>query len=373
MVNQDRLLAEFLRLVAIDSVSGCEGRVSEVLRETLGALGFQVTEDEAGKALGGEAGNLIARLPGNAPGPSLVFCAHMDTVEPGSGVRPELRGGCVYSAGDTILGGDDKAGIVAILEGVRVVIEQGWRRPDLEVVFTVSEEQGLMGSKHLDFARLRSRLGFVLDSVGEPGAIITRAPRQNEIEFEVLGRAAHAGIAPETGVNAIQAAARALAAMPMGRIDAQTTCNIGVIEGGKARNIVPDRCHMKGEARSLSPARLEEVTRQMVETFHAEVERYGAQGEARVSLLYPEMDLAPGELVVRLAARGAEAAGLSARIESTGGGSDASIFNGAGIRCVNLGIGMQAVHTTEEHIALADLAGSARWVACIIREAVGEW
>lgn len=363
------MVAEFIELVGIDSESGQEGRIRDAIRGKLTALGLEVYEDEAGRVLNGESGNLVARLEGSVPKPPIMFCAHMDTVKPGQDVKAVIKGETIFSAGDTILGADDKAGIAAILEALRVIKEDKLAYPPVEVVFTVGEEQGLMGSKHLDFSRIQSRLGYVLDSAGEPGSIITRAPRQNEIEFTVWGKAAHAGINPEEGVNAIHAAARALAGMRTGRIDEETTCNLGIIEGGRARNIVADFCLIRGEARSLSPEGLERITSEMVERFQAAVAEYGARGEVHVQLLYPEMNLSHEEPVVSLACRAVRNLGKTPQLVKTGGGSDASIFNGQDIRCANLGIGMQAVHTVDEHISIRDLVDSARLVVEILKEA----
>lgn len=369
MINEERLVNEFIELVETDSESSCEGKLRDVLRAKLTSLGLLVEEDDAGKRLQGESGNLIARLAGTVDKEPVLFCAHMDTVRPGTGVKAVIRDNTIYSQGNTVLGADDKAGIAAILEGLRVLKEHGVSHPPLEVVFTVREELGLMGSKHLDFTRIKSRLGFVLDSAGEPGNIVIRAPRQNEIEFQVFGKAAHAGINPEQGLNAIHVAARALAGLHVGRIDEETTCNLGVIEGGKARNIVADFCRIQGEARSLSPEKLENITVEMVEHFRHEVERNGATCDVRVELLYPEMNLLPDEPVVCLARQAVENLGKTPRLINTGGGSDASVFNGRGIRCANLGIGMQAVHTVDEHIHIRDLVDTTRMVFEIIKEA----
>ncbi|MGI6487207.1 MAG: M20/M25/M40 family metallo-hydrolase [Syntrophomonadaceae bacterium] len=369
MVNRERLVREFIELVETDSESGREGKLRDLLMVKLRALGLEVEEDEAGKKVNGESGNLIARLDGTPDKPSILFSAHMDTVSPGVGVKAAIRGETIYSEGETILGSDDKAGIAAILEALRVVKEVGWAHPPLEVVFTVSEEQGLMGSKNLDYSHLSSRSGYVLDGSGEPGTIITRAPCHNEICFEVFGKAAHAGINPEDGVNAIQAAARALADLELGRIDKETTCNLGIIEGGRARNIVPGYCRIVGEARSLSRERLQDLTGIMVEHFRHRVSEYGAESQVQVEMLYPEMDLQPDDPVIKLARQAVVNLGKNPVLESTGGGSDANVFNGKGIRCANLGIGMQSVHTTDEFIHIKDLVDNARLVVEIIKEA----
>jgi tripeptide aminopeptidase len=230
----------------------------------------------------------------------------------------------------------------------------------------------LLGAKHFDFSKVTSRLAYTLDSGDPPGTIVVQSPCQNEIEYTVTGRAAHAGINPQDGLNAIQIMARALAQMPCGRIDAETTCNLGIIEGGRARNIVAEQCRVKGEARSLQRAKLDKLTAELVDIFKREVRNHGGQPETEVKFLYPEFSLDPEEKVVQLAARAASAIGLSPCLESTGGGSDASIINGNGIRCANLGIGMSSVHTTAEFIKIEDLVNDARWILEIIRQAAVE-
>lgn len=369
MVNRDRIVEDFMALVRIDSESGKEGAVRDFVRSRLQDLGLEVYEDEAGKALGGESGNLIAWKDGNLPGPSIFLGAHMDTVVPGTGVEPVLEAGVIRSAGDTILGGDDKAGIAAILEALQVIKEQSLSHPSLEVILTVSEEQGLMGSKHLDFSRVRSKLGYVLDSDGETGNIIIKAPTQNEFVLTVIGKAAHAGMNPEEGLNAICLAAYAINHLTIGRIDEETTCNLGTINGGRARNIVADRVEVKGEARSLNPAKLDTLTNEIVTTFRERVEEKGGRCEVEVIHLYPMIDLDPEEPVVKIAKRAARAMGREPVLGRTGGGSDANIFNGQGIRCANLGIGMKKVHTAEEFITVDSLVDSARYVLKIIEEA----
>ena len=369
LVNRDRLVDSFLTLVRIDSESGQEGAVRDYLKERLQNLGMEVYEDGAGRALGGEAGNLIAWRPGKLSGPSIFLGAHMDTVVPGRGVKPVLEDEIIRSSGDTVLGGDDKAGVAVIMEALQVIDERNIPHPPLEVIFSVSEEQGLMGSKHLDFTRVRSRMGFVLDSDGETGHIVVRAPTQNEFSLTVLGRAAHAGMNPEEGLNAICLVAYAINHLNIGRIDEETTCNLGIISGGRARNIVADRVELKGEVRSLTPAKLDAVTGEMMAVFEEKVREKGGRCEVEVRHLYPAINLDPEEPVVQIAVRAARALGKEPVLARTGGGSDANIFNGQGIRCANLGIGMKKVHTTEEYIAVKSLVDSTRYILQIIEEA----
>ncbi|NMC27199.1 MAG: M20/M25/M40 family metallo-hydrolase [Syntrophomonadaceae bacterium] len=371
MINRERLVNNFMNMVAVDSVSKQEGAFRDLLKREFGRWGFQLSEDGAGEILQGESGNLLVKVPGTLAGNTILLVTHMDTVVPGHNIKA-VRGPdeIIRSEGQTILGADDKAGIAAILEAIEVIMENRLPHPPLELLFTVSEEQGLLGAKNFDFAKLQARIGYVLDSGGAPGTIVTQSPCQNEIEYLVKGRAAHAGINPEDGLNAIQVMAKALAKMPCGRIDEETTCNFGVIEGGLARNIVAASCRVKGEARSLKRSKLEQLTGQLAEIFSTEVTQNGCKAEVEISLLYPETTLSPDEDVVKLAQRAADRIGLTTRLISTGGGSDASVVNGHNIRCANLGIGMNAVHSTEEYIRVEDLVNDARWVLSIIEEAV---
>lgn len=367
MIDRERTVREFMDLVRIDSLSRREGRLRDFLTGCLKNLEFEVYEDSAGSAIGGDSGNIIARLPGTIPDRAVFFCAHMDTVEPGSGVEPVLDGEVIRSAGDTILGADDKAGIAAVLEAVRSLKEDGDSYPTVELLFTVAEEQGLMGSKYLERERITAPFGYVLDSVGPAGTIVVQGPTQNEIQFRVVGKSAHAGINPEDGINAIYLAACAISSLRIGRIDEETTCNLGIISGGKARNIVPDEVIVKGEARSLNPEKLERLTADMVDTFKKRVEEKGGKCESQVTLLYPELSLSEDAPVVRVAVEAAHALGIEPQLVKTGGGSDANILNGLGLPCANLGIGMEAVHTPDEYIRIKSLVDNARYVLQIIK------
>lgn len=369
MNNVNRIIDEFLELVQVDSVSGKERRIADLLIKKLTDLGLEVKEDSAGKKVGGEAGNVIGRLPGTGAGPVLVLCAHMDTVQPGCGVQPVMEDGLIRSSGNTILGADDKAGIVAILEVLRMVRQNNIEHGGLEVTFTIWEEGGLFGAKNLDYNLISAQVGFVLDSNGQPGTIVTRAPSQDHIGAVIRGRAAHAGINPEDGINAIQVAAYAIAQMKVGRIDHETTSNIGLISGGKAVNIVPDSVTIEGEARSLSTEKRLLQTRQMCSAIEEAAEKYGAVADIVTETLYPDYELAADSLPVRIAVKAARNLGLKSHLVKTGGGSDANIFNSKGIAAAVIGIGMKKVHTTEEYIKIADLVENARYLFEIVKVA----
>ncbi len=372
MVNAERMVREFLELVQIDSVSGKERQIADLLKEKLSALGLEVFEDGAGRKVGSNTGNIIGRMPGQGNGPLLMLSAHMDTVEPGRGIKPRIEGGVIRSAGDTVLGADDKAGIVTILEVLRLIREQSVSHAGLEIVFTIWEEGGLYGAKNLDYGLLSARAGFVLDSDGPPGTIITRAPSQDRIGVTVKGRAAHAGINPEDGINAIQVASHAIAQMKLGRIDHETTSNIGIITGGKARNIVPDSVTLEGETRSHDTCKREALTAAMCRSIREAAGKFGAGVDIVTETLYQDFSLDKNSLPVRLAVEAAGRLGLTANLEKTGGGSDANIFNSKGITAAVLGVGMRKAHTTEEYITLQDLSKNAAYLLEIIKSAQSE-
>ncbi|MDH3454784.1 MAG: M20/M25/M40 family metallo-hydrolase, partial [Desulfuromonadales bacterium] len=267
MINQQRLADEFARLASINSPPLRESAIARYLEERLQRLGGKVCFDNAAAATGGEVGNLVAYFPGTGKATDpLLFSVHMDTVEPGGPVEPVLRDGVFYSAGDTVLGADDKAGIAELIEALEVAHEQGIAHGPIEVVVAIAEEIGLVGAKHLDYGLLKARKGFALDTQGVDQMVL-KAPGANRMKVEITGLAAHAGLAPELGISAIQTAALALGRMQLGRIDYETTANIGRIEGGVASNIVPQKVLLEGEARSHDPHKLREQTEHMLACF----------------------------------------------------------------------------------------------------------
>ena len=367
-INKQRLLNEFLELVQIDSASKDERLMADALKPRLEALGFTVTEDDAGEKIGGTAGNLIAVLEGQKDAPALLFCAHMDRVEPGRGIKPVVEDGAVKSDGTTILAADDVAGIAAVLEAVRTVQAQQIPHGRLEILFTVAEEGGLFGAKSLDAIALQAKAGFFLDMGGPVGTIVVQAPAQKNISATVHGRAAHAGVAPEKGISAILVAAEALTKMKLGRIDEETTANIGLIQGGVATNIIPDRVELKGEARSLDQEKLNRQAEHMAEVIQSTCAAHGVEAEVSISDSYNSFRLTEADYVVQLAVKAAKAMGLEPQIESTGGGSDANIINGYGIPSVILGMGYTNVHTTDEAIPIDQLEAAAQYVLQLIKE-----
>lgn len=365
-INQQRLVDEFLELVKIDSASKDERLMADALIAKMRALGFVVTEDDAGEKINGTAGNVIGILEGQKEAPALLFCAHMDRVHPGLGIKPQLKDGVLTSDGTTILAADDVAGIVAILEAIRVIQEQKIPHGRLEILFTVAEEGGLFGAKSVDASQFQAKAGFFMDAGGPVGTIVTAAPAQKGLQVTIHGKAAHAGVAPEEGISAIVVAAHAITKMQLGRVDKETTSNIGVIQGGAATNIIPDKVQLKGEARSLDNHKLDIQVKHMVDVINSTCQGHGVSADIQVDHSYSAFGLKADDYAVKLAVAAAEAIDLQPQIESTGGGSDANIINGYGIPSVVLGMGYTNVHTTSEAISVEQLVAAAKYVRSII-------
>src|SRR5918992_2161292 len=260
MINEERIKNLLLELVQIDSVSREERDVAERIKRICEEMGAEVEIDDAGEKVGGNSGNVIARFPGTIPGAEpIMMSAHMDTVVPGEGVKPIVEGDIIRSDGTTVLGGDDKSGCSVIIETIRCLQEQNIPHAPIDAVFSICEEVGLLGAKHLDMSKLKSRYGLVFDS-DDPGFLFTKGPSANHMEWKVFGLESHAGVAPEEGISAIKIAAEAIAEMKLGRIDEETTANIGVIQGGKATNIITNFVLLRGEARSHDEDKLNKQT-----------------------------------------------------------------------------------------------------------------
>jgi len=368
-INQERLVNEFMSLVRIDSFAGEEREIADYLRTQLTKLGLDVTEDDAGKTIDGSAGNIIARLPGDCDKPTIMFCAHMDRVSPGKGIKPFIDNGIIRSDGTTILGADDAAGIAVILEALRVVKEAELPHGTLEVVFTIAEEGGLFGAKALDRSQLKADFAYFLDSSDPIGSIINQAPSHQNLDFTFYGKAAHAGVCPELGINAIKIAADAIASMNLGRIDHETTANAGVIQGGAATNIVPEVCTVKCEARSLDHAKLKAQVEHMISAAQASAAKYGAKVDIGITDCYTAYTIPESQPVIQLAAKACQALGVKPQLKATGGGSDANILNCKGLPSVVLGLNYQDAHSTRESMAVEDLVKVTELVLSIITHA----
>ncbi|MBP1759770.1 MAG: peptidase T-like protein [Firmicutes bacterium] len=368
VINRQRLLTEFFELIRIDSPTKNERQIADLLKNRLQSMGLEVSEDEAGKTFGGNCGNVLAYLKGNLPkAPVILLSAHMDTVDPCLSIEPVLQEGIITSAGPTVLGSDDKSGIAPILEALRTIKERSISHGNIQVVFSVAEEGGLNGAKNLDKTLLKADLGYVMDCVGGPGEIILAAPGQDRLNVRIQGKAAHAGFAPEEGISSIVVAAKAIASMVTGRIDEETTANIGTIHGGRATNIVADEVEIACEARSRDLVKLEHQTAHMTQTIKSCAEEMGAVAEIEVIRLYEPFTLAHDSQVVAIASQAARSAGLKVNTGVTGGGSDANYYNRYGVPCAVLGTGMQKPHTTDEWIEEEDLYRTANLLIEIIK------
>jgi len=376
MINRDRLAETFKSLASIDSVSRQEARISAEIRKMLEPMAWEILVDNAGEAAGSDTGNLIARIEGSRNSrnvPPLMLNAHMDTVEPGIGVKPQFTNGVFTSDGTTVLGADDKSAIAIIIETLRILHENNLPHGPLEIVMTICEEIGLLGAKHFDFNLLFAKYGFALDTA-DTECIVTRAPAANRFEILVHGKDAHAGADPENGINAILLASRAIAGLKLGRIDAETTCNIGVIEAAGATNIVPNLVRIKGEVRSHDEIKLESLTRTIVAAFEAVVEDYRKEN-ASGSLPRLDIDIEneffrtfipDDHPVVAMVKQAAENLGRQVTTKKSGGGSDANVFFKKRIITGVIGTGMKDIHTVRESIRLDDMEKTVRLLLEII-------
>ena len=364
-IDKARIRDLLIELVRIDSLSRKERDVALRLEREMRELGAaSVVYDDAGTAVGGNTGNLIAQFAGTVPAAEpLLVAAHMDTVVPGEGVKPVVEGDIIRSDGRTVLGGDDKSGVAIICEILRVLRDRKIPHGPIDAVFTICEEKGLAGAKHLDVSKLRAKRGVVLDS-DSPGFLFTRAPGANAIHVKVHGLEAHAGMAPEKGLSAIQIAAEAIAGMKLGRIDDETTANLGVLTGGAAINIVPKLVEIRGEARSHSDAKLAAQTEHMRRRFEEAAARHrvtvdGVTTEARVEFHaireYEAMNVPDTSAIVRLIVAAGERLKSSITVTGMGGGCDANILNRRGVEVANLGTGMREIHTVKEWLDVNDM------------------
>jgi tripeptide aminopeptidase len=371
-VNEQRLVETFVALVNFNTPPRHEKRASEWAAEYLRRIGFEVEWDDAGEKVGGNVGNLIAFKKGTVPGaPGIFFSSHLDTVEPTPGLEVVIDGDIIRAASDTILGADDKCGVAPILEAMTLLHESGEPHGDIQLLLTICEEIGLVGAKMMDPSRIKAKYGFVLDSGPPLGAIVYTAPSQNSLRVRIEGRPSHAGASPEKGVSAIVAAANAISKMKLGRIDEDTTANVGTIQGGTARNVVPAEVQMICEARSRTQSKLDAQTAHMKEVFEREAAAMGAEAFVEVTEEYRAYTLDESDPVIRIAAEAAKAAGLEPSLRTSGGGADANIFNGYGVPTTVLACGMQKIHTHEEFCTISDMVKDARWVVEIVRAARG--
>jgi tripeptide aminopeptidase len=356
MINQERLVNSFCDLVRIDSPSGEEEAVAQHLVAVLQDLGLQVARDAHG--------NVIAREPGDNP---LLLSAHMDTVEPGRGIKPSVQGNHIVSDGTTILGGDCKAGVSAILEGLQSVQESGLAHRPVEVVFTRGEEIGLVGASNLDYSMIKATQAVVFDGNGPVNRITGASPTYMRFDIKVKGRAAHAGVEPEKGLSAIRIASEIIGELPQGRLDEETTFNVGLISGGSVRNAVPAEAAFGGEFRSRNTETFDLVKMQLLATLERVRERYReATIEEELEVMFQMYNLDPEEPIVKLVTRIMQDMALPSDIRPSGGGTDGNVLRLHGIESVVVGMSTNEMHTVDEYVVIPDLVNTARFCQQVI-------
>ena len=362
-LNAKRLVNTFLNLVQIDSESFHEKDIQEYVATELKKIGCRVQVDKAGSKFDTNArGNVLGFFPGTVKSRPFVLAAHLDTVQPGKAVKPQLKKEAITSDGTTILGADDKAGVAIILELLRTLKETKRPHPPVEVLFTLCEERGIRGAKNLDYRLLKGREGLILDNE-EGTEMLIQGPAVNDIRVEITGLAAHAGVCPEKGISAIEVAAYALARMKLGRIDKDTVANFGVVQGGQVTNVVMEKCVLLGEARSLHEAKLAKQVKHMQQSFEQAVKHFTRRINGRLckpkvhfqaSLRYPAVAIPKSHDVVKLVSAAAKRQGIKLRLVASGGGCDANVLSGYGFTLPNLGVGVRDCHTTKEKLLLKE-------------------
>jgi tripeptide aminopeptidase len=363
-VNIDRHVRTFCELVQIDSPSRKETQVADYIESVLRPLGVEMWRDNAAKIIEGECGNLHVRMAArDSQAPAVLFSSHMDTVMPGLGIKPQIRDGVIYSDGTTVLGADDKAGVSSIVEMLRCVHESKMPHGPIEIIFDVAEEIGLLGAYAVDLSSVKAKYAIVLDGE-EMDTVIYKSPSANRMHYELDGVAAHAGMAPERGVSAIEVFARAVSNMKLGRLNPDSTANIGVVTGGRATNIVADKLTATAEARSHSNEFLEQQSKHMTECLAEAVKAFTKTVDgkvvapvlrAKVKREFNAMNISLDSLPYRVTAAAGEMLGLTMRALAIGGGTNANVYNEKGLPAVVIGCGMQDEHTVNEHVRISDL------------------
>jgi tripeptide aminopeptidase len=373
MINKDRLADTFKMLVGIDSVSKQEGAIAKEIQNIFESMGANTWIDNTGDKIEGESGNLVVKFKGNTEAAPILFNAHMDTVEPGKGVKVTFNEGVFSSDGDTILGADDKSGIAILVEVMKTICESNIAHGPVELVFTVSEEIGILGAKHFDTNCIESTYGYALDD-GDMDSIVTNSPEAIQFQIEVHGKEAHAGAEPEKGINAIQLAGQAISSIHVGRVDTDSTCNIGIIKGGVATNIVPNSVVIKGEVRSHDQKKVKAITQDIISAFKKSIDNGKISVddtlpklEVNIEKEFPLTNIPESHPVVELVKSAAKNLRRKISLKRSGGGSDANIFFEKGIVVGVLGTGMRDMHTLRESVQLDDMVKTAELIIEIIR------
>ena len=374
MVNKDRIIAEFIEMVSVPCPSKGEREEAELIMSKLRALGLEPVMDEAHLKTGGNCGNVWVYIKGNVPtAPVLFFEAHMDSVAPATGTHVVRRDGVLYSDGTTTLGGDDKVGVASMLEAVRALQEDNLPHGDLQLCFTISEEIGCLGVVNMDKSWIKADFGYCLDADGEIGGITYAAPKLYDIDVTITGKAAHAGMEPEKGINAIMLAAAAISKLPTyGRIDAETTMNIGIFQAGQGKNIVCPEAKFTIDMRSLDVAKLEKLKDDTLVLLEQEVVAQGGQFAYEITDSCPAVCVPQDHACIQLAERAAKSIGRKPQLLTSGGCSDGNFLCGYDLPCAVLATGMSNIHTTSEFLKEDDLYATAQWMYAIIKEAAAQ-
>lgn len=368
-MSRNRMVRSFTNLVGIDSVSKDEGKIHQYLKEELTAIGMTVKEDQSMKETGLGSNNLLAVYDGGQNQKSLFFSCHTDTVTPGVGIEVIEKNGVLFSKGETILGADDKAGIAILMEAIQRIKEEEIATGKIEFVFSPGEEIGLIGASALDMNLIEADYGYVLDSALEVGRVTIASPTLYMYEVNLTGRAAHAGLEPEKGISCVSILSEALKKIKIGRIDAQTTANIGAIQGGEATNIVMDHLLVKGEVRAIDPQVAEQLIDEMKKAFETAAQKFGGQVTIDVKKMATGFNISDEEPVMSLFIQSVENLGYPLLREASGGGSDANIFNLGGKTCVNFSIGYDKIHTTDELLVIDEMEKAVNLVIELVKNA----
>ena len=367
-IDASRVTETFVHLARQNTPPRSERAASMIGHDFLVQLGFECRYDDAGTKVGGDIGNLLAFKKGTVPGaPSVMFSAHFDTVEPTPGLEPIIDGDIIKSDGKTIVGADDKCGMAAILEAMRAIVEGNIPHGDIHLVLTICEEIGLVGASAMNPSDCKGDMGFVLDSGPPVGSLIYSAPTQDIFDVHIHGKASHAGAQPENGISALLVAAKAISRMKLGRIDPETTANVGIINSGTATNIIPSECYLKCEARSRNPEKLNKQREHMFQVLREEAESAGASVDIDTYTAYHGYDLDMDSDVITTGTEAAERIGLEPLLRVTGGGSDGNVFNRFGVPTTVLGCGMVNIHRHDEYCTVSDMVKSAQLVVSIVQ------
>lgn len=372
LINQERLVESFKSLSLIDGIHGKELTIAGYLMKTLRTLGLEAAMDEAGSTYGGNAGNVIGRLPGKKNVPPVFLCAHMDTVQSTKNLKHVIEDGVIKTDGTTILGGDDRAGVAVILEILRVLQERNLEHGPIEILFNVCEEAGMHGAKFIKASALQSTFGFVFDCQASPGAYIIEAPGAVAFTAKVRGKSAHAAVSPEKGIHAIQIASKAIAQLRLGRWDETGMLNIGTIKGGVSINVIPDYVEITGETRNANKEKLQSQIEYIRSTFEQAANDAHGSVEIKFTEKYGGYQFDEDVKVIDIAKKGIQAAGYIPSPIRYPGGSDANVLNNNGVTALNLGVGFKNAHSFQERIAITDLEGAARIGLNIVMQCASE-